>query len=147
MDGRTRRRDVAVAGTGDDDELGEGEDVAVAVPLVNFGESVGADDEVEIRGEGPKFFDGEDGVTLFGPFFEARRNETRVGVAGQFDHAVAVFEALAAEVVLVRRMSGGDEKDPVEGKSAGGLACDGDVSEMDGIEGAAEDGKRGRQER
>ncbi len=141
MHDRIAWRQIAVARACHNNELREGEHVAIAVPLVNFRESVGADDEIEIGDLRPKFFDGEDGVTLLGPLFQARRNKARVGQAGKFNHAVAVLEALAAEVVLVRRMRRGNEEDLIEGEGAGGFPSNGDVREMDRVESAAEDGK------
>src|ERR1035438_2531698 len=80
-----------------------------------------------------------DGVTALRVFLEAGDFEARVALAGEFGHADTIGVRRVGDAGLVRRMGGGDEEDAVEAVACGGLAREGEMAIVDGIEGAAED--------
>src|ERR1035438_8895658 len=133
---------VDVTGTADHQETNAAHHVAPAVPGADLSEGVGADEEVQlVRGgeAGAYFLYGIDGVTALRVFLEAGDFEARVALAGEFGHADTIGVRRVGDAGLVRRMGGGDEEDAVEAVACGGLAREGEVAIVDGIEGAAED--------
>ncbi len=75
-----------MAGTGDDDELGEADQVLPAVPGGDFGEGVGPDDEVRLLAKLAHAFDGVDGIAFAFSGLKPRCEKARIGVAGQLGH-------------------------------------------------------------
>ena len=129
------------AGAADDEEPHGADDLAPTVPGANFGEGIGTDQEVELvaRGErGADFFDGVDGVAACGVLLEARDFEGGVGAAGELSHVDPVLVRGVGDAPLVRRVRGGDEQNTIEVESSRGLAGDGKVRLVDGVECAAE---------
>src|SRR4051812_25950560 len=112
------------------------------MPCLNFGEGIGADQEVHLtlrRQCSPHLFDRVDGVAALRQLLDARNLETRIDHDGQFDHADSVRIRSVRGAALVRRMGGGNEDDTLQRESIGGGACDRQVSLVNGIERAAED--------
>ena len=133
---------VDVAGTRDHQETNAAHHVAPPMPGADLGEGVGADEEVQLvrRGEtGAYLLYGIDGVTARRVFLEAGDFEARVGLAGEFCHADTIGIRRVGDAGFVRRMGGWDKEDAVEAEASGGLARQGEMAIVDGIERAAED--------
>ena len=133
---------VDVAGTADHQETNAAHYVAPAVPGADLGEGVSADEEVQlVSGSETRayFLYGIDGVTARRVFLEAGNFEARVALAGEFGHADTIGVGRVGDAGLVRWMGSGDKEDAVEAVAFGGLAREGEVAVVDGIEGAAED--------
>ena len=130
---RERRRPVpaaasvnapaVVAGTRDDDEVGEVEDLRVAVPGRDFCERVGADDEENLRRVRARRVEAVEGV---GGVRRARRGRARrrsppdrsIAVDRQRRHREAVERRGARLLRPVRRHARGQQQDAVERQRA-----------------------------
>src|ERR1700722_427393 len=91
MHARSRGCRVSVAGARYHDELGELDQILPAAPTRDFGESIGADDEVRLLAQSAYTFHGVHRIALLLPRFQSRSHKARITLAGQLRHAEAVL--------------------------------------------------------
>jgi len=133
-----------IAGTRDEDETGELDQLGGAVPPGEIEGLVGAEDEEELGvgsetltecGEGVESVGGARAIELEVFDFGARE-----GPDGELGHAQAVLGRGDGQVgTLVGRGLGRDEEEEVEGELIAGGGGDGQVGVVDGVEGSAQD--------
>src|ERR1700733_10723914 len=141
MHARPRGRSVLMAGARHDYKLGQPDQILPAVPAGDFGESVGADDEVRLLAHGADLLHRIHRVTLGLSRFQPRRNKSWINLARQLCHPEAIFISCAGMIGLMRWMSGRNEPYFIQVKLRRSLARHREVSVMDGIESAAEKGQ------
>ena len=126
-----------------DDEIAQAEKGLIFLPHGNVEEGVSADNKEDaIAGVGvAEVADGFDGIVklVAGEIvagFGQRGNEMGMVGASKRDHGEAVGEGREMLLEFVRRTAGRDEVNLVEVEAAIGRPRDGEVSVVDGIEGA-----------
>ena len=144
---RPGRREVEVVaaggatGAGEGHDAHEGQQLQRLVPGVQLGEGVGADDENKLLAgvKGLEGAEGVDGVGFSGAVeFNGECPEAGFVRDGELEHGEAV--GIGSEVVdgFVGRDGAGNEPDSVQLKETKGLAGDGEMSFVHGVERAAE---------
>jgi hypothetical protein len=119
-------------------ELSEPHQILPAVPTRDFGEGIGADDEIGLLAELADAFHGVYRVAFSLTGFQARRDEAWIHLAGQFRHAEAILIRGAGVGGFVRRMGGWNKPDLFESELIRGFARHSEMGVMDGVESAAE---------
>ena len=146
-----REREV---GAGDDDPLGEGEQLGGRAPVAQGEEAVGASDCEEgcagrFPGERGEGVDGVVGFSCGARAVERREGEARVGgerntpvrerlAECERDHGDAVLKGRGCGTRFERLTPNGGEEDAVEGEGVGGGGGHAQMAEVDGVEGSAE---------
>lgn len=136
------RHIIDMAGAADHQETDAADHVLPPVPGADFGEGIGANEKEQLVGRvkaRAQLLNGVDGIAPRNAFLETGDREARLALASEFGHANAIRVGRERDARFVGRMGGGDEEDAVQVKAVGGLACDGQVRVMDGVERAAED--------
>ena len=137
----------AEAGPAGDDEVAQVEQRVVILPGPQVQERVRAEDKVEMVARLVEFLakqaHGIDGITDSRPVaipagFGERGHEVRMAGAGQRNHPEAMLERRQVGRGFMRRVTHGNEIYLVEMKAPLRGACDGQVTQMDRIESAAE---------
>src|SRR5205814_2196912 len=128
-----------MAGTCHDDEFHQPKQVSGSMPLTDLGESIRADDEVKFTWEAlASKLDRIDGVVPPWAILEVGGGEPRITStvrrAGELHHPVAMLERRRG--LLPGRIGRGDQQNPVEREMIGGFLRHGEVSAMNGVEGA-----------